>query len=298
VCACVEEPDEVCYDAKYALRVCLERGLHAACVHIYTTMGLYDEAVELALQFDTDLAKRSADKPDPRDVELRRKLWLKIARHVVEKERDVQHAMTFLQDCAPLLKIEDVLPFFPDFVTIDRFKSAICASLDDYGRHIDQLRADMDDATESAREIRADARALRRRAVLVRSHDKCAACRYPLTMRAYYVFPCAHRFHADCLVAELLPHLPGGVRARAADLQRRLAAASHDLQASPASQQQQQAGVGGPDAGEGGSASALKAELDELVAAECLYCGDLMIRLIDRPFISDEQYDDVVRSWL
>ena len=29
--------------------------------------------------------------------------------------------MKFLKDCS-ILKIEDILPFFPDFVTIDHFK--------------------------------------------------------------------------------------------------------------------------------------------------------------------------------
>lgn len=39
------------YDQKYALRLCSELpGLEKACVHIYTTMGLYEEAVDLALQ--------------------------------------------------------------------------------------------------------------------------------------------------------------------------------------------------------------------------------------------------------
>ena len=36
--------------------------------------------------------------------------------------------MQFLAE-SPLLRIEDVLPFFPDFVTIDDFKEAICDSL-------------------------------------------------------------------------------------------------------------------------------------------------------------------------
>ena len=34
-------------------------------------------------------------------------------------------AMQFLQECS-LLKIEDILPFFPDFVTIDHFKVMSC----------------------------------------------------------------------------------------------------------------------------------------------------------------------------
>ncbi len=43
------------------------------------------------------------------------------ARHVVEEEKDIKRAMEFLHEC-DLLKIEDILPFFPDFVTIDHFK--------------------------------------------------------------------------------------------------------------------------------------------------------------------------------
>ena len=48
-------------------------------------------------------------------------LLLLPARHVVEEEKDVKRAMAFLHEC-DLLKIEDILPFFPDFVTIDHFK--------------------------------------------------------------------------------------------------------------------------------------------------------------------------------
>ena len=44
-----------------------------------------------------------------------------VARHVVEEEKDIKRAMEFLHEC-DLLKIEDILPFFPDFVTIDHFK--------------------------------------------------------------------------------------------------------------------------------------------------------------------------------
>lgn len=67
-----------------------------------------------------DLAKSCADLPED-DEELRKKLWLKIARHVVQEEKDVKKAMNCLSSCN-LLKIEDILPFFPDFVTIDHFK--------------------------------------------------------------------------------------------------------------------------------------------------------------------------------
>jgi hypothetical protein len=51
-----------------------------------------------------------------------------------------------------LLKIEDILPFFPDFVTIDNFKGAITDSLTRYNRQIEDLKGEMDEATEIAGE--------------------------------------------------------------------------------------------------------------------------------------------------
>jgi hypothetical protein len=49
-----------------------------------------------------------------------------------------------------LLKIEDILPFFPDFFTIDNFKGAITDSLMRYNRQIEDLKGEMDEATEIA----------------------------------------------------------------------------------------------------------------------------------------------------
>ena len=54
-----EDKEEVCYDIKYALRLCLmnedkveasKEILIRACVFIYTIMGLYEEAVGMALK--------------------------------------------------------------------------------------------------------------------------------------------------------------------------------------------------------------------------------------------------------
>ena len=40
----------MCYDLKYALRLCSEHNKQRACVHIYSTMGLFEEAVDLSLK--------------------------------------------------------------------------------------------------------------------------------------------------------------------------------------------------------------------------------------------------------
>jgi hypothetical protein len=53
-------------------------------------MGMYDSSVDLALQKgDLELAKINADRPEDDDV-LRRKLWLKIAKYVVQEQKDIK----------------------------------------------------------------------------------------------------------------------------------------------------------------------------------------------------------------
>lgn len=59
-----------------------------------------------------------------------------------------------LDEAEGRIRIEDVLPLFPDFVTIDAFKGAICASLEDYKAQIERLKAEMGDATRMADALR------------------------------------------------------------------------------------------------------------------------------------------------
>lgn len=88
------------------------------------------------------MAKAIANRPEleDEDEELQKKLWLCIAKHVVQEEKDIQRGMEFLAESGDLLMVEDILPFFPDFVTIDHFKDALCNSLDNYNQNIKQLK--------------------------------------------------------------------------------------------------------------------------------------------------------------
>lgn len=77
-------------------------------------------------QVDPELAMAEADKVED-DEDLRKKLWLMVAKHVIEQEKgtkreNIRKAIAFLKETDGLLKIEDILPFFPDFALIDDFK--------------------------------------------------------------------------------------------------------------------------------------------------------------------------------
>ncbi|KAF9946294.1 hypothetical protein BGZ65_009872, partial [Modicella reniformis] len=199
------EGREMHYNLDYALRICTQNNRIQSCVNIFSSMGLYGEAVDLALKHhDLELARINADKPED-DEMLRKTLWLKIARHVVKDKKDIKAAMEFLSNSD--LKIEDILPFFPDFVLIDDFKEEVCKALEEYNQHINELKNEMDGATQSAENIRIDVRELRSRFAIVASTERCTSCDYPLLTRQFYIFPCQHAFHADCLIKNLTPSL-------------------------------------------------------------------------------------------
>ncbi|KAK4687400.1 vacuolar protein sorting-associated protein 18, partial [Tremellales sp. Uapishka_1] len=231
------------YDLDYALRLCKQHGRIQPCVHIYSKMGLYESSVDLALEKgDLELAKLNADKPDE-DPVLRKKLWLKIAKYVVQEQKDIKSAIRFLES-TDLLKIEDILPFFPDFVVIDDFKTEICDALEEYSVHIEELKAEMDEATASAESIKKDIENLQNRFVTVEAMDKCWKCGLTLVTRQFYVFPCQHVFHADCLIQMAMEFLPAASLRRILHLQNELVARSSESSGRPLLSSNFSAGTG------------------------------------------------------
>nr|GEX75983.1 vacuolar protein sorting-associated protein 18 homolog [Tanacetum cinerariifolium] len=71
------------YYQKYALCLCLKEIRIRACVHIYGMMFMHEEFVALAFQVYHELAMAEADKVED-DEESQKKLWLMVAKHVVE----------------------------------------------------------------------------------------------------------------------------------------------------------------------------------------------------------------------
>jgi len=303
------------YDAKFALRLCTKSKMVRCCVQLYSMMGLYEEAVNTALHVDLELAKSIADRPEDDDI-LRKKLWLVIAKHVIDldksdKGENIRKAIAFRKETDSLVKIEDILPFFPNFVLIDDFKEAIIQSLEEYNSQIEELRGDMDEITLGTEALRKDIASVSNRVISVVPSEPCAACNDVVTeltrtqtgtaigpnIDSYYIFPCKHIFHTRCLVKAVWELSGDSTRKvieslcddidiiRGSFPQRKGTAMSGEL----------------GKAGEGRSKDESCKELDAIISQECPYCGDLMVKSIGQPFLPEQgdaqNGEEEVDSW-
>ncbi|EQC35886.1 hypothetical protein SDRG_06635 [Saprolegnia diclina VS20] len=280
------------FDPAFALRLCAQHEKNRACIYIYSAMGLYQEAVEKALQVDVQIAKEMANMPD--DADLKKTLWTLIAKHTIDAGGDIKEAMGILNE-SEMLQIEDILPFFPDFVVINDFKKEICESLQVYNDRIEQLKAEMREYTESAELIRADMQQLRKRSANIYGNQRCDLTGDNILSKEFYLFPCGHAFHAAALRQEMTKHLNSFQRQTVKQLMQKLQELSLEP---PQSTFQRVANVFSSDKNSADAITALKTntnerelvqqKLDEIVASECIFCGEVMIKSIHLPFITDE----------
>ncbi|OON22044.1 hypothetical protein X801_02058 [Opisthorchis viverrini] len=185
----------------------------------------------------------------------------------------MQEATSLLREC-PLLKLEDLLPYFHDFVTIDQFKDAICASLDSYHQRIGEVKREMHVTMRSTNVLRKQLDTLRYRYEELDVANRCVHCKHILLLRAFYVFPCGHQFHMNCLIQLIQPLLTAEEKTELNDLlkmqQQGVCASSVDLQN----------------------------KLDHLIASDCVSCGQPAIDGVSRLFFPDQtSYETEVAVW-
>ncbi|KHN82365.1 Vacuolar protein sorting-associated protein 18 -like protein [Toxocara canis] len=300
------------YDVEFALRVCLEKTELKQCsVHLYCVDGLYDEAVSLALTFDVELAKKCAmltnesaeEESDllllgsngPRfPLEMRRRIWMKIARFVIEEQKDVEAAMKLLKDSKDVIKIQDLLPFFPEFTTIEHFKDPLCACLKEHSGKIMELQREMKEATEVADEIHKQMAKLKKRSAIIRASDTCALCYEQALTRPVFAFACRHFFHRDCLEKEVKSEWTEEDHAKFAKLSEKEKVLQKQLDDMDKKQ------ISTPKKRKecGEELADVRKTMRDMTASECLLCGPAMIESVSKPFFaSEEDYEAELKTW-
>jgi hypothetical protein len=253
--AFLEEYHNSVFDFDFALRVCAQFNRIQCSVYIYSAMGLYEEAVNLALKKgETELAASVADKP-MNDSEMRKSLWLQVARKVVSGKNGVESAVALLDRC-DLLKIEDLLPLFPDFTVIDSFKEQVTMSLEEYNNTISQLTREMEESIATSSNVKDQISKFKRRYALIEPGEGCGICTFPLATRRFYVFPCQHAFHFDCLLDSVGKSSDYDARQRINEIQ---------------------LATGGKE---------LSSTIEDILCEKCVLCCDVKVDSIDKPLIS------------
>jgi hypothetical protein len=261
------------YTTEFALRKCMDAGTELGqdmCIVLYRKLGLIEEAVRVALaRGQIDLAKElvnecvalpgSVDLPDAS----RKQMWMEIVAEVMRHTRSITAVLDTIQESRSIVKLEDVLhSLTTDNSVVSEIKDAICDSLDEYAATIRTLKQDMNDATETAKRIKEEERALSHQFGYVAATQRCDLCGNPLlrvsTAMPFVVYPsCRHAFHERC-VAKLLAACP---RERREEMAAQLGVESAD-------------------------------DVEALKNADCPTCGELAITGVEEPFYTPMRYPE------
>lgn len=286
------------YDFKHALRLCHQNGRSRSVVELYTVCGFYEEAIKVALTLNVQLAQIVAIKAKSKlSEEMNKRLWLMVAKHVIKTEEKVKLATQKISDIlkhCTFLRIEDVLPFFPDFERIGSFKSEIENSLKIYNQTIASLKQQMDSHTQTAEKIRGDIDRLQNESAAVSKVQRCDLSKEPLSSGPFLFFPCGHAFLVEPLVDYVSDY--------ACRFPRTLREPSYDKTISGDAKIKQAMCRYVEEIEEKGAANGkpdlTRNEWSKIAGSECVLCGSIMIASCQQQFIStDEKDQEELKSW-
>ena len=201
-----ENLPELNFDSEYALSVFKQNGKIESQIFLYSLLKMHSEAVTLAIECKKlELAKQNAQKPEKYDEELSRKLWLQIAIFHINAG-NVRDALNVMNE-SKLIKMEDLLPYFNEQDSISNFKEDICKALDGYKKKIDDLNEELKESKASATQVKNELKNIKERHIEIEGMQPCEVCNKPVMKKSFYVYPCAHSYHRDCLLDMMIPLL-------------------------------------------------------------------------------------------
>jgi len=268
-------------NGEYMLRQCQRFSRKRATVFSFLILGLEYEAAHAALDTDLDLAKIVAQKCG--DSVKQKELWIAIAKHVIFTDKDAKRALALLAESGDKFKIEDLMPLLPDFTEIELFKDEMCHTLEECSSRIDHLKVEMDELSESAESISLELECMKKRGFSTSSGQRCEYCNDAIFNKQFYLFPCSHGFHSDCLLKRVFTHkhldkaqlnTVKGLE----DQLRVVAVRAKDNDKRALAQQE-----------------FLQNELDGFIAADCPLCGFVIIRSLSIPLVPDDS--DESAAW-
>lgn len=109
----------------------------------------------------------------------------------------------------------------------------------------------------------------------------CEYCCTCMLGDQFYLFPCSHGFHTNCLLKQAHINLDKSQLSALQGIESSLKALEYRVKDDMRAKQQQ---------------DALQMELDGYLAGDCPLCGYVMIRLLGEPLIESEDSEEA-KSW-
>jgi DNA repair exonuclease SbcCD ATPase subunit len=103
-----------------------------------------------------------------------------------------------------LIKMEDLLPYFDEQDSISNFKEDICKAISGYKKKIDELNNELRESKASAQQVKGELKNIKERYIELEGMQACEVCNRPAMKKSFYVYPCAHSYHRDCLLEMML----------------------------------------------------------------------------------------------
>jgi hypothetical protein len=272
----------VTLDEEYLLRMCRMFQRKRSAIHALLLLRNRLAAVQEALVLDVPFAKSIARHE--RDPDMQKKLWLEIAQHQIAHDVDIKNAIAVISESNNVLQIEDLLPLLPDFTEIDLFKTEICSSLQFSSDRIQLVREDMARLAQSVDHTVQELEAMKNRCYTLSSnYQRCETCHDLLLGKQFYLFPCSHGFHCECLIQQA-PKILTPAQFQAFQV---LSDALKTLTAGRGKEFDHRTRV---------QVEHIQAEMDNYVAADCPLCGNAMIHSLRCPLV-DEEAASEAKSW-
>ena len=190
---------EILFELDYAKKLFKEN--YDALALVLALMGKYNEGVKIALENDKpEIAKFIASNVS--DEKIKKSLWLDI--FSANKKNNFKDALEIMQS-SKILKIEDVLPRIMDNIKIEEFKSQISECIDVYEENINKLKKDINEYNKTAENIKNDINKIKKKSLEIQYRQcKCEICQCNIKDNNIYLFPCGHMFDSKCIIDSLI----------------------------------------------------------------------------------------------
>ncbi|KAM3137990.1 hypothetical protein pb186bvf_009885 [Paramecium bursaria] len=305
--------DKIYFDLDFALRLFQQSSLIEPQIIIYGMMGLYTESVTLALDYGLiELAKEYAKKPETND-DLRKKLWMLIAERLLKQNVAIDKVIELTKE-TDTIKIEDLLPHFNENIKIEHFKDEICNSLKNYNEEIEKLKEEMKKLSANSDQLKNELKMTKNKFLIIDTQQKCEHCLKHLFNDTFYIFPCNHGFHKECIVIKIKQQPQNENKISKIDaldlkLQSIIQKSNPNMKQKQqetnsffqfqlmnifGGQKQEQRPQSSLSPEEEKQFKEIKEEFDKLVASECIFCGPSVVDQIQIGFEID-QYER--ESW-